>query len=169
MMVQEMDTTLFLSVGNWLFLLVVMPPCDYVYNFLFNPIFVNIHRPIPTTMSMAFAAQQAHNLTADLVNKVRSTTTSLLDFFKTHQVALTNSNNPNKTTLETNVSTKAICNYWQHVVFAGSVLWTEKIHRTELNWTMVRSIFRLQLPKFGVILVAGCLISKIIQNHSKTS
>jgi len=55
------------------------------------------------------------------------------------------------------------------LVFAGSVLWTEKIHRTELNRTMVRSIFRLRLPKFGVILVAGCLISKIIQNRSKTS
>jgi len=53
------------------------------------------------------------------------------------------------------------------VVFASSVLWTKKIHRTELNWTMVRSIFRLWLPKFGVIPVAGCLISKIIQNHSK--
>jgi hypothetical protein len=88
-----------------------MPPRDYVYNFLFNPIFANIHRSIPTTMSMAFAAQQAHNLTADFVNEVRSTTTSLLDFFKTHQVALTNSNNPNKTTLETDVSTKAVCNY----------------------------------------------------------
>jgi len=54
------------------------------------------------------------------------------------------------------------------LVFAGSVLWTEKIHRTELNRTMVRSIFRLWLPKFGVVLVAGCLISKIIQNRSKT-
>jgi len=54
------------------------------------------------------------------------------------------------------------------LVFAGSVLWTKKIHRTELNQTMVRSIFRLWLPKFGVILVAGCLISKIIQNRSKT-
>jgi len=54
------------------------------------------------------------------------------------------------------------------LVFAGSVLWTEKIHRTELNQTMVWSIFRLWLPKFGVILVAGCLISKIIQNCSKT-
>ena len=55
-----------------------------------------------------------------------------------------------------------------YLVFAGSVLWTEKIHRTELNRTVVRSIFRLQLPKFWVILVAGCLISKIIQNCSKT-
>ena len=55
------------------------------------------------------------------------------------------------------------------IVFASSVLWTEKIHRTELNWTVVWSIFRLRLPKFGVIPVAGCLISKIIQNHSKTS
>jgi len=54
------------------------------------------------------------------------------------------------------------------LVFAGSVLWTEKIHRTELNRTVVRSIFWLWLPKFGVILVAGCLISKIIQNRSKT-
>jgi len=56
-----------------------------------------------------------------------------------------------------------------HLVFAGSVLWTEKIHRTELNQTVVWSIFRLWLPKFGVILVASCLISKIIQNCSKTS
>ena len=54
------------------------------------------------------------------------------------------------------------------LVFAGSVLWTEKIHRTELNWTVVQSIFQLQLPKFGVILVASCLISKIIQNCLKT-
>jgi len=54
------------------------------------------------------------------------------------------------------------------LVFASSVLWTEKIHRTELNQTVVRSIFQLWLPKFGVIPVAGCLISKIIQNHSKT-
>jgi len=58
--------------------------------------------------------------------------------------------------------------YWR-VVFAGSVLWTEKIQRTELNQTVVWSILQLQLPKFGVILVAGCLISKIIQNHLKTS
>jgi len=55
------------------------------------------------------------------------------------------------------------------LVFASSVLWTTKIHRTELNWTVVWSIFRLWLPKFGVIPVAGCLISKIIQNRSKTS
>jgi len=54
------------------------------------------------------------------------------------------------------------------VVFASSVLWTKKIHRTELNWIMVWSIFQLRLPKFGVILVASCLISKIIQNCSKT-
>jgi len=59
---------------------------------------------------------------------------------------------------------------WRHflVVFAGPVLWTEKIHRTKLNRTVVRSIFQLRLPKFGVILVASCLISKIIQNCSKT-
>ncbi|KIJ90090.1 hypothetical protein K443DRAFT_117112 [Laccaria amethystina LaAM-08-1] len=43
------------------------------------------------------------------------------------------------------------------LVFAGSVLWTEKIHRTELNRTAVRSFFRLQLPKFCVIPVASCL------------
>jgi len=54
------------------------------------------------------------------------------------------------------------------IVFASSVLWTKKIHRTELNRTVVRSIFQLQLHKFGVIPVAGCLISKIIQNRSKT-
>ena len=40
-----------------------MPPCDYVYNFPFNPIFANIHCPIPTTMSMAFTAQQAQYFT----------------------------------------------------------------------------------------------------------
>ena len=61
---------------------------------------------------------------------------------------------------------KKIC--WWELVFTGSVLWTKKIHRTKLNWTVVQSIFRLQLPKFGVILVASCLISKIIQNCSKT-
>ena len=55
------------------------------------------------------------------------------------------------------------------LVFAGSVLWIKKIQRTELNWSMVQSIFQLWLPKFGVILVACCLISKVIQNHSKTS
>jgi len=46
------------------------------------------------------------------------------------------------------------------LVFASSVLWTEKIHRTKLYWTVVWSIFRLWLPKFGVIPVAGCLIQK---------
>ena len=55
------------------------------------------------------------------------------------------------------------------LVFAGSVLWTKKIHRTELNWTVVQSNFWLWSPKFGVIPVASCLISKIIQNYSKTS
>ena len=64
------------------------------------------------------------------------------------------------------ISVEAILSF--HIVFTGSVLWTEKIHRTELNQTMVQSIFRLWLPKFGVILVASCLISKIIQNCSKT-
>jgi len=59
------------------------------------------------------------------------------------------------------------CQSWW-LVFTGSVLWTEKIHRTKLNRTVVQSIFQLWLPKFGVILVAGCLISKIIQNRSKT-
>jgi len=54
------------------------------------------------------------------------------------------------------------------LVFASSVLWTEKIHRTKLNWTVVWSIFQLWLPKFGVIPVASCLISNIIQNCSKT-
>ncbi|KIK05097.1 hypothetical protein K443DRAFT_91854 [Laccaria amethystina LaAM-08-1] len=45
-----------------------------------------------------------------------------------------------------------------YIVFAGSVLWTEKTHRTELNRTAVRSFFRLWLPKFCVVPVAGCLI-----------
>jgi len=45
-----------------------------------------------------------------------------------------------------------IMHWGQFLVFAGSVLWTEKIHRTELNWTVVWSIFQLWLPKFGVIL-----------------
>jgi len=49
-------------------------------------------------------------------------------------------------------------NWSLFVVFASSVLWTKKIHRTKLNWTVVQSIFRLQLPKFGVIPVASCLI-----------
>jgi hypothetical protein len=36
------------------------------------------------------------------------------------------------------------------IVFAGSVLWTEKIHRTELNRTAVRSFFRLRLEVLAV-------------------
>jgi hypothetical protein len=51
-----------------------------------------------------------------------------------------------------------ILDFARGLVFAGSVLWTEKIHRTELNRTAVRSFFRLWLPKFCVIPVAGCLI-----------
>ena len=47
------------------------------------------------------------------------------------------------------------------VVFAGPVHRTEKNSRTELNRTMVRSIFLLRLPKFGAIPVAGCRVSKI--------
>ena len=47
------------------------------------------------------------------------------------------------------------------VVFAGPVHRTEKNPRTELNRTMVRSIFRLRLPEFGPIPVAGCRVSKI--------
>ncbi|EDR05751.1 uncharacterized protein LACBIDRAFT_302420 [Laccaria bicolor S238N-H82] len=47
------------------------------------------------------------------------------------------------------------------VVFKGSVHRTAKNRWTELNWTMDRSLFRLQLPQFGVGPVAGCLISKI--------
>ena len=54
------------------------------------------------------------------------------------------------------------------VVFKGSVHRTTKNHRTKLNWTMVWSIFQLQLPKFGAIPVAGCQASKVFQNHSKT-
>ena len=42
-----------------------------------------------------------------------------------------------------------------YIVFAGPV------HRTELNRTMVRSIFRLRLPEFGAIPVASCRVSKI--------
>ena len=48
-----------------------------------------------------------------------------------------------------------------YLVFAGPVHRTEKNRRTELNRTMVRSIFRLQLPEFGAIPVAGCRVSKI--------
>ena len=47
------------------------------------------------------------------------------------------------------------------LVFAGPVHRTEKNPRTELNRTMVRSIFRLRLPEFGAIPVAGCRVSKI--------
>ena len=47
------------------------------------------------------------------------------------------------------------------VVFAGPVHRTEKNRRTELNRTMVRSIFPLRLPEFGAIPVAGCRVSKI--------
>ena len=48
-----------------------------------------------------------------------------------------------------------------HLVFAGPVHRTEKNPRTELNWTMDRSIFRLRLPEFGAIPVAGCQVSEI--------
>jgi hypothetical protein len=54
------------------------------------------------------------------------------------------------------------------LVFTGSVLWTKKNCRTELDWTAIQSFFQLWLPKFGVIPVADCLISKIFQNCSKT-
>ena len=54
------------------------------------------------------------------------------------------------------------------LVFAGPVHRTEKKPRTELNRTMVRSIFQLQLPKFWAILVVGCQVSKIFENRSKT-
>ncbi|EDR07842.1 uncharacterized protein LACBIDRAFT_298080 [Laccaria bicolor S238N-H82] len=46
------------------------------------------------------------------------------------------------------------------LVFKGSVHRTTKNRWTELNWTIVRSFFRLQLPQFGVGPVASCLISK---------
>ena len=49
----------------------------------------------------------------------------------------------------------------QQLVFAGPVHRTEKNRRTELNRTMVWSIFRLRLLEFGAILVAGCRVSKI--------
>ena len=47
------------------------------------------------------------------------------------------------------------------LVFTGPVHRTEKNRRTELNRTMVQSIFRLRLPEFGAIPVAGCQVSKI--------
>ena len=52
-------------------------------------------------------------------------------------------------------------------VFAGPVHRTEKNRRTELNRTMVRSIFRLRLPEFGAIPVAGCRVSKIFKTVQK--
>ena len=56
----------------------------------------------------------------------------------------------------------------EYLVFKGSVHRTTKNHRTKLNWAMDWSIFQLQLPKFGAILVAGCQVSKIFKNRSKT-
>ena len=46
---------------------------------------------------------------------------------------------------------------------------TKKNCRTKLSQTMVCFYFQLQFPKFVVILVAGCLVSKIFQSHSETS
>ena len=57
--------------------------------------------------------------------------------------------------------------YALRLVFAGAVLWTEKIHRTELNRTMVQSIFRLRLPKFGVISVAIASFQKYFKTVQK--
>ena len=54
------------------------------------------------------------------------------------------------------------------ILFKGLVHRTAKKCRTELNQTMVWSIFWLQLPEFGAILVAGCQVSKTFQNRSKT-
>ena len=68
--------------------------------------------------------------------------------------------NDNATTHCLSFANTLIADQESGLVFAGSVLWTEEIYRTELNQTIVRSIFRLRLPKFGVILVAGCLIQK---------
>ena len=64
------------------------------------------------TMSIAFAAQQANKLSAEFVKEIRSSTTSLLEFFARHQSTLmNNSNDENKKTLETDGSTKAVRNY----------------------------------------------------------
>jgi hypothetical protein len=63
-------------------------------------------------MSIAFAAQQANKLSAEFVKEIRSSTTSLLEFFARHQSTLmNNSNDENKKTLETDGSTKAVRNY----------------------------------------------------------
>ena len=44
-----------------------------------------------------------------------------------------------------------------------------KNHSTKLNQIMVQSIFQLQLPEFGAILVASCQVLKIFWNCSKAS
>jgi len=54
------------------------------------------------------------------------------------------------------------------LVFAGPVDRTGNIHRTELDHTTVQFFFQLQLPMFGVSMVAGCLILQIFNNWSKT-
>jgi len=60
-------------------------------------------------MSIIFAAQQAHRLSAEFVKEVRSTTASLLEFFARHRSTLTNSSNhENKKTLEEDVTNKAV-------------------------------------------------------------
>jgi len=47
-------------------------------------------------------------------------------------------------------SLKQLKKSWIKLVFAGSLLWTEKIHRTELNQTVVRSIFGCSCPNLGL-------------------
>ena len=54
------------------------------------------------------------------------------------------------------------------LVFKGPVYRTNKRPRTEPNRHIVWSIFWLRLPRFGTSSVAGCLDSKILENHLKT-
>ena len=60
-----------------------------------------------------------------------------------------------------------ICRNGMELVFKGSVHRTAKNHRMKLNQSMDWSIC-CGCPNFGAIPVAGCWVSKIFENRSKT-
>ena len=55
-----------------------------------------------------------------------------------------------------------------YVVFAGPVYRTENMHRTELDWTTVRSFSSCSCPTFGVSPVASCHVFVNIEKPKKT-
>ena len=64
-------------------------------------------------MSIAHAVQLANGLSAEFLNEVRSTSTSLLEFFTHHQsTLLDNSEDGEKKSLESVVLNEAVSNYF---------------------------------------------------------